>query len=46
MLVLLAASFIVYGYRIRIEEKALVERFGEEYRVYMKETKMLIPGVV
>ena len=28
VLVLLAASFAVYGYRIRIEEKALVERFG------------------
>jgi protein-S-isoprenylcysteine O-methyltransferase Ste14 len=45
MLVLLAASFIVYGYRIRIEEKALVERFGEEYVRYMAETKMLLPFI-
>jgi protein-S-isoprenylcysteine O-methyltransferase Ste14 len=46
VLVLLLASCVVYGYRIHIEEKALVAKFGEEYRVYVNETKMLIPGVV
>jgi protein-S-isoprenylcysteine O-methyltransferase Ste14 len=46
VLVLLLASFAVYGYRIRVEETALVERFGEEYRAYRDETKMLIPGVL
>ena len=46
VLVLMLASFVVYGYRIRVEENALVAKFGEEYRVYMKETKMLVPGVV
>jgi protein-S-isoprenylcysteine O-methyltransferase Ste14 len=46
VLVMLVASFVVYGYRIRVEEKALVAKFGEEYRAYMKETKMLVPGVV
>jgi len=45
-LVLLLASAAVYGYRIRVEEKALVERFGEEYVEYVKETKMLIPFVL
>jgi protein-S-isoprenylcysteine O-methyltransferase Ste14 len=46
VLVLMLASFVVYGYRIRVEENALVGKFGEEYRAYMKETKMLVPGVV
>jgi protein-S-isoprenylcysteine O-methyltransferase Ste14 len=43
VLVLLLASCGVYGYRIHIEEKALVAKFGDEYRAYMNETKMLIP---
>jgi protein-S-isoprenylcysteine O-methyltransferase Ste14 len=43
VLVLLLASCVVYGYRIRVEEKALVAKFGDEYRAYVKETKMLIP---
>jgi protein-S-isoprenylcysteine O-methyltransferase Ste14 len=46
VLVLLLASCIVYRYRIGVAEKALVERFGEEYRAYMRETKMLIPFVL
>jgi protein-S-isoprenylcysteine O-methyltransferase Ste14 len=45
VLVLLVASFIVYEYRIHIEEKALVEGFGEEYVRYMAETKMLVPFI-
>jgi protein-S-isoprenylcysteine O-methyltransferase Ste14 len=46
LLVLLLASCIVYSYRIHIEEKALVAKFGDEYGAYMKETKMLIPFVL
>ena len=30
-------------YRIRIEEKTLVEKFGKEYRDYMMKTKKIIP---
>lgn len=37
-LVLLLASFAVFGYRIHGEEKALVEKSGEENRAYMGET--------
>ena len=33
-------------YRIRIEETALVQAFGEEYAAYAKRTKRLIPGVL
>ena len=32
-------------YRIRVEEAALRERFGEEYLSYTRATKRLIPGV-
>jgi protein-S-isoprenylcysteine O-methyltransferase Ste14 len=46
LLVLLGASAAVYGYRIKVEEKALVAKSGEEYRAYMEETKMLVQGVV
>ena len=46
VLVLLLASCIVYGYRIHVEERALVAKFGDEYRAYMKETKMLVPFIL
>jgi protein-S-isoprenylcysteine O-methyltransferase Ste14 len=32
-------------YRTRIEEKMLIEKFGDEYRDYMKKTKKLIPFI-
>jgi protein-S-isoprenylcysteine O-methyltransferase Ste14 len=32
-------------YRIRIEEQALLEKFGDEYRDYIKNSKRLIPYV-
>ncbi|MFZ0965071.1 MAG: isoprenylcysteine carboxylmethyltransferase family protein [Candidatus Bathyarchaeia archaeon] len=32
-------------YRIKIEEQVLLEKFGDEYRDYMKNSKKLIPHV-
>jgi len=32
-------------YRIRIEEKMLIEKFGDEYREYVRTTKKLIPFI-
>jgi protein-S-isoprenylcysteine O-methyltransferase Ste14 len=32
-----------YAYRIRVEERALAEDLGNEYRGYMRRTKRLIP---
>jgi len=37
--------FIAFSYRINVEEKALVEQFGEEYLDYRRKTKKLIPFV-
>jgi len=32
-------------YRIRVEEKMLIEKFGDEYRDYMRKSKRFIPYV-
>ena len=32
-------------YRIGIEEKMLIEKFGDEYREYVKKTKKLLPFI-
>jgi len=32
-------------YRIGVEERMLTERFGDEYREYMKKTKKIIPFI-
>jgi len=34
-----------FMYRIQVEERALVEAFGDRYRAYMRRTKRLIPLV-
>lgn len=36
---------IVLRYRIKAEEKMLLDSFGQQYKNYMKETKMLIPFI-
>ena len=43
--VVLLPTTAVLLYRIRVEEAALSEAFGEEYREYSRTTKRLIPGV-
>jgi protein-S-isoprenylcysteine O-methyltransferase Ste14 len=37
---------IAYGYRIHVEEKALMVELGEDYVEYMKRTKRLIPYII
>jgi protein-S-isoprenylcysteine O-methyltransferase Ste14 len=44
-LLLLVASFAVYGYRISVEERALHAAIGEPYREFMINRKRLIPFV-
>ena len=35
--------YLVYSYRIRVEEEALISRFGPDYIDYCKETVKMIP---
>lgn len=44
--ILLIVSIVVYSYRVKIEEKALVQTLGEKYTIYMKTRKRFIPFVV
>jgi protein-S-isoprenylcysteine O-methyltransferase Ste14 len=34
---------MAFGYRMRVEEKALVDSLGEEYLSYAKRVKRIIP---
>ncbi|MDQ6799848.1 MAG: isoprenylcysteine carboxylmethyltransferase family protein [Acidobacteriota bacterium] len=38
-------SIIGFGYRIRVEEQALIGHFGDRYRSYAARTKRLVPGI-
>jgi protein-S-isoprenylcysteine O-methyltransferase Ste14 len=44
-LLLAAASFAVYYYRMAVEERALLAAIGEPYRAFMRTRKRLIPFV-
>jgi protein-S-isoprenylcysteine O-methyltransferase Ste14 len=46
LLVMIAMSVVVYGYRVRVEERALVQTLGEPYRDYMRRTKRFVPFVL
>ena len=37
--------FLAFSYRIRVEEKALIEQFGQEYLDYKNQTKKLLPYI-
>ncbi|CAN5254339.1 protein-S-isoprenylcysteine O-methyltransferase [soil metagenome] len=41
----LVAVAILFFARIDYEERMLTEAFGDDYRVYMRETKRIIPGI-
>lgn len=40
------ATIAAYGYRVIVEERALLETLGEPYSAYMKERKRFIPYIV
>lgn len=43
--VLLVLPALAYGYRMQVEERALVEALGERYASYMRRTRRLVPFV-
>jgi protein-S-isoprenylcysteine O-methyltransferase len=43
--ILLAPILLVFLHRVRIEEAALLQGLGEQYRGYRNRTKRLIPGI-
>lgn len=45
LLIMLTVFFKVYLVRMLVEEAALMDAFGEEYRNYMRRTKRIIPFV-
>jgi protein-S-isoprenylcysteine O-methyltransferase Ste14 len=45
LVVLMGAVSAVYGYRVGVEERALLGTIGESYRTYMKRTKRFVPFV-
>jgi len=40
------ATIAAYGYRVAVEERALLSAIGEPYRAYMRERKRFIPYIV
>ncbi len=43
LVVLMGAVSIVYGYRVGVEERALLATIGDSYRRYMSRTKRFVP---
>jgi protein-S-isoprenylcysteine O-methyltransferase Ste14 len=46
LLTLVVAVTIAYGYRVSVEERALLATLGDAYRDYMSRTKKFIPFVL
>ncbi len=46
LLIMLIVYFIIYLVRIQIEEAALQEALGDEYRIYMRRTHRIIPFIL
>jgi protein-S-isoprenylcysteine O-methyltransferase Ste14 len=42
----LVGAAILYALRIQREEKMMLENFGDDYRLYMRQTKRLVPWVM
>lgn len=40
----LIICYIMYSYRIKVEEQALIGRYGQEYKEYLQSTWKLFPG--
>jgi protein-S-isoprenylcysteine O-methyltransferase Ste14 len=45
LLIILCPILLAFLYRIKVEESALLAHFGETYRLYMKNTKKIVPFI-
>jgi protein-S-isoprenylcysteine O-methyltransferase Ste14 len=45
-MILAVINLIAVYFTARIEEQEMISKFGEEYKTYMKETKMFIPFIL
>lgn len=43
--IIMVAALIGFANRIRVEEQALVDHFGDRYRSYASRTRKLVPGI-
>ncbi len=41
-----AGAGVLYGFRVRREERMMLESFGDDYRAYMAATKRIVPWLV
>jgi protein-S-isoprenylcysteine O-methyltransferase Ste14 len=41
-----AGAGVLFGFRVLREERMMLENFGEEYRVYMTQTKRIVPWII
>ena len=46
VLAVLGLASLVYGYRIHVEERFLIEQFGDEYLAYRERTKRVVPFLI
>lgn len=44
--ILFAATLVAYGYRVRVEERALLSQIGEQYAEYMRTHKRFVPFII
>jgi protein-S-isoprenylcysteine O-methyltransferase Ste14 len=44
-IIIFLPTLFAFLYRMKIEEDALIEAFGDSYRSYMTKTRRLIPGI-
>ena len=43
LLLIALASIVTFGYRVRLEERALLDALGEPYAAYMRRTRRFVP---
>jgi len=46
VILMVSPGLFTYSYRVRVEERALLEVIGEPYRDYMRRTKRFVPMII